>query len=239
MRGLLARLGSRNVDPGKSPLSGKARNDLGYLFIVTYGRSGSTLLQGIMNSNPGYLIRGENNSAVYALHRFHKLAQGGRQEHQRPQPLTSRHPFFGIDGYPSELAIKQLRALALDTILRPEPDTRVAGFKEIRWDKPDLDLYIAFLQQVFPGCRFIINTRDHDEVLRSKWWAKRADGPQLLRKREARLLRLTEWLGEDSIHVHYNDYVSAPERLRPVFTWLGEPFDLDAVKQTLAQRHSY
>ena len=34
------------------------RNDLSYVFICTYGRSGSTLLQGVLNSIPGYLIRG-------------------------------------------------------------------------------------------------------------------------------------------------------------------------------------
>ena len=35
------------------------RDDFGYLFVVTYGRSGSTLLMGLLNSIPGYLIRGE------------------------------------------------------------------------------------------------------------------------------------------------------------------------------------
>ena len=31
---------------------------------MTYGRSGSTLVQGLLNSIPGYLIRGENSAAL-------------------------------------------------------------------------------------------------------------------------------------------------------------------------------
>jgi hypothetical protein len=44
-----------------------------HLFIVTYGRSGSTLLQGILNSTPGVLIRGENRGISYKLHEFHRI----------------------------------------------------------------------------------------------------------------------------------------------------------------------
>jgi hypothetical protein len=34
------------------------------IFVVTYGRSGSTLLQGVLNGIPGFLIRGENKDIV-------------------------------------------------------------------------------------------------------------------------------------------------------------------------------
>src|SRR5688572_1085508 len=54
-------------DDAVSSLPAGDRSDdthqLGHLFIVTYGRSGSTLLQGVLNSIPGYLIRGENDGA--------------------------------------------------------------------------------------------------------------------------------------------------------------------------------
>ena len=32
----------------------------GFVFVVTYGRSGSTLLQTVLQSIDGYFIRGEN-----------------------------------------------------------------------------------------------------------------------------------------------------------------------------------
>lgn len=39
----------------------------GYVFIITYGRSGSTLTQNLLNSLPGYCIRGENSNLLYFL----------------------------------------------------------------------------------------------------------------------------------------------------------------------------
>jgi len=32
-----------------------------YVFVVTYGRSGSTLMQGLLNALPGVLVRGESS----------------------------------------------------------------------------------------------------------------------------------------------------------------------------------
>ena len=42
------------------------------VLIVTYGRSGSTLLQGILNSIEGCLIRGENDNFCFALYQAHQ-----------------------------------------------------------------------------------------------------------------------------------------------------------------------
>lgn len=213
-------------------------NQLRYVFIATYGRSGSTLLQGILNATPGYLIRGENDSALFHLFRYHQLATE-RRDLLKGRHLTSAHPYFGIDGYPDEVALAQLRSVALKTILRPEPDTRVTGVKEIRWNDPRVPQFVAFLQQAFPGSRFLINTRDNDQVSRSKWWAKRPNALEQIRAREAKLLDLAAVLGDDAYHVHYNDYVADPTVLEGMFSWLGEDFDLDRVAATLATPHSY
>lgn len=211
---------------------------LGYVFIATYGRSGSTLLQGILNSTPGYLIRGENDGILYHLFRFHQLAMARRRRLEGRQ-LTAAHPYFGIDDYPEQVALQRLRAVALDTLLRPTPDTRVTGVKEIRWDQPYLLKYVAFLRELFPGARFIVNTRDHDEVSRSKWWAKRANAAEQIAARENKLMRLAESVGEDAYRVHYNDYVADPAILKGLFSWLGEDFDIGRVRATMDLRHSY
>ena len=211
---------------------------LDYVFIATYGRSGSTLLQGILNSTPGYLIRGENDGVLYHLFRFHQLATA-RRLRLKGRHLTATHPYFGIDDYPEQVALQRLRAVVIDTLLRPAADTRVTGVKEIRWDQPYLLKYAAFLRQLFPGARFIVNTRDHDEVRQSKWWARRPDALEQIGARESKLMRLAESLGEDAYQVHYNDYVSDPTVLTDLFSWLGEDFDVDRVRRTMAQRHSY
>ena len=56
---------------------------------------------------------------------------------------------------------------------------------------------------------------------------------------QQRLLALAEPLGDAFFHVHYDDYVSEPERLATLFTWLGEPFDVDRVRAVLNVTHGY
>jgi hypothetical protein len=223
--------------PAGSPAAGN--DGLGYLFIITYGRSGSTLLQGILCSIPGYLVRGENREAVYHLYKFHTNIVTELGNHKRGKRLTPRHPFFGLDGYDPDAALPALRAFVLTTLLRPEPDTRIVGFKEIRWFQPDWKEYLDFLRELFPGARFIINTRDTAEVLASKWWATAEDGAQILARNEALLTEIAEHLGEAAFRVHYDDWAGRPEVLAPLFAWLGEPFDAMRVADVMAVKHSY
>jgi hypothetical protein len=202
------------------------RRHLDYLFVVTYGRSGSTLLMGLLNSIPGYLVRGENWDALHHLFRFHQtLEQGSRR-------------FFGAGDFPEKRSLEGIRELVLDTVLRPREDTRMTGFKEIRWYHDDVEEYVAWLRRVFPGARFVVNTRDHEEVRRSGWWAKRPEHAEALPRVEARILALAASLGDAAYRLHYNDYVADPTVLRGLFEWLGEPFDEDAVRAVLGTRHS-
>ena len=42
------------------------------IIIVTYGRSGSTLLQGLLNASPEILVKGENMNYFYHIFKSHK-----------------------------------------------------------------------------------------------------------------------------------------------------------------------
>jgi hypothetical protein len=214
------------------------RDRLGYLFVVTYGRSGSTLLMGLLNSIPGYLLRGENWDALHHLYLFHRtLADGSRR--WDPARLRRRtHPFFGAGDFPVQRSLERTRELVLDTVLRPREDTRVTGFKEIRWYREDVEEYVAWLREVFPGARFVVNTRDHAAVARSGWWAKHPEHAAQLPVIEARMLALADALGPAAYRVHYDDYVADPGVLRGLFDWLGEPYDEASVREVLATRHS-
>jgi hypothetical protein len=213
------------------------RDDLDYVFVMTYGRSGSTLVQGLLNAIPGYLIRGENSAALNHLHGFHKtmLAESQRGNLVNRRKVT--HPFYGIPDFPAESSLRDTRRLVLDTVLRPEPETRVTGYKEIRWYQDDLADFCAWLRLVFPGARFVVNTRNQADVLRSKWWAKQ-DNAAYLAGIEERILRVAAGLGDAAYRVHYDDYVADPTVLRGLYAWLGEEFDLASVRTTLGTRHS-
>lgn len=212
-------------------------DDHGYVFVMAYGRSGSTLLQAILNSTPGVLIRGENRALPYYLHQFHKsalrdAAWAGEASRRKV------NPFFGIRDYPADVAVDRIRELLLDTVLRPEPGTKVTGFKEIRWYQEDLPDYLAFMQQVFPGARFILNTRNLEDTARSSWWADNPDALPRLREIEDRMLSAAEGLGSSVFHLRYDDYRDDPAHLQQLFDWLGLDFDKARIAKVMERKYA-
>jgi hypothetical protein len=212
---------------------------LGYLFLLTYGRSGSTLLQNLLCTAPGVLIRGENEGVLYRLCQYHNQVMHHRDRLADSGPLPPTHPWWGIDGYPERHSLALMRRLVLDTLIRPLPDSRIVGFKEIDWPSGDLPAYVAFLRAVFPGARFVVNTRRLEDVARSKWWARRPDAVEHLAGLERQLLDVADSLGEAAFRVHYDDFCADRDSLRPLFAWLGAPYDGELVDAVMTLRHSY
>lgn len=215
----------------------RAYGDYDYVFVMAYGRSGSTLLQAILNSTPGVLMRGENRGLAYYLHQFHKSAV---KDAAWAGDVARRkvNPFFGIRDYPADLAITRIRELLLDTVLRPEPGTKVLGFKEIRWYQEDLPEYLDFMRKVFPGARFILNTRQLSDVARSSWWADHDDAFEQLEVIEERMLSAAEALGPSVFHLRYDEYVDDPPKLRGLFEWLGLEFDEARVRKVMERQYA-
>ena len=209
-----------------------------HVFVMTYGRSGSTLLMGILNSIPGWLLRGENRHAMRHLYDFHR---SGLAERARVDPVRAAeptHPWFGIESFPEQASLQHIRTLAEATLLRPEPTTRVTGYKEIRWYDDDLPDYLDFLRQVFPGARFVLNTRNLEDVAASNYCTHKDDPLGQVRRNEEKMLAAAAGLGDAVHRVHYDDYVADPAVLRGLFDWLGEDFDLAAVEAVIATPHS-
>lgn len=211
---------------------------MNYVFVMTYGRSGSTLLMGILNSIPGWLLRGENRHAMRHLYEFHRTGLIEKARVDASLASQPTHPWFGIEGYPEAASLEHIRALADATLLRPEPNTRVSGYKEIRWYDEDLPEYLDFLQQVFPGCRFVLNTRNLADVAASNYWTHKDDPLGRVTRIEERMLAAAEGLGDSVYRVHYDEYVADPEVLRGLVEWLGEEYDAARVRDVMSTPHS-
>lgn len=175
---------------------------------------------------------------MHHLFLFHKTLLTESRRGPKAKLREKTHPFFGIADFPPNKSLAGIRRLVVETVLRPKPDTRVSGFKEIRWYQPDLEEYVAWLREVFPGARFLINTRAHEDVLKSKWWADGGDHSEHLEVTEARILAVAGSLGDAAYRIHYDDYVADPTVLRGMFEWLGADFDEQSVRATMAVRHS-
>lgn len=211
-----------------------------YLFIITYGRSGSTLLQGILNTIPGYCIRGENNGVMPMYRRVHEhLCTAHHKFSQIGE--TPADSWYGIDQFKPEDHLAGLRQLVIDQVLRPPEGTRSMGFKEIRYARPmvgDLGGLITFMRKMFPGAGFVFNSRNLDSVLESGWWKNHPNPRAYLEDFESNMKWAFERHAECSTRIHYDDYVADPAALAPLFSFLGEPFDPEPVKHVLSVKHS-
>ena len=215
----------------------------GFVFIVTYGRSGSTMVQNLVNSIPGYEIRGENNNALLPLATSYRAildAETMAEMRRRQQPSDQTHPWFGAEkAFPKPYG-RQLAQAFVKTVLKPSPGTRVSGFKEIRFhsDPEKFDIGLDFITEFFDNAKFIFNTRDHDAVSRSGWWARQRPEQvkSVLQRAEALYDAYIAREPDRAIRIHYDDYTGRPEAMKPLFEFLGEPFDEEMVARVMDLR---
>lgn len=215
----------------------------GYLFLVTWGRSGSTLLQNLLNSIDGYCIRGENNNVLADLARAWVAvaeAEPMRGRRQSGQPSGPDHPWYGAELVaPEKLGLALANVFARDVLNLP-PGTRVGGFKEIRYHlaQPEPMKLIRFMAEFFPKARFLVNTRSHAATMKSGWWATMPPETveRQLRGAEALFDRIAREFPDRTLRLHYEDYVGQPEALRPLHDFLGEPFDAARVAAVMDNR---
>jgi len=213
------------------------------VFIITYGRSGSTLVQNMLSTLPGALIRGENEGLLAPLVRAWEIArhsEQGTRMRVRGRATTPADPWFGYEEVTPERLGQALALTFAETVLRPAPDTRITGFKEIRWHR-EAELFVPmleFLCQHFPEARFLFNLRGHEAVMRSGWWSTMK--PELVRREleqaEALYAGYAREHPDRCLTLRYEDYVRDPEAWRPVFEFLGEPFDAARAAEVLARR---
>ena len=206
----------------------------GFVFIITYGRSGSTLLQHILNSIPGYCIRGENHNMLPHLAMSWKAAILAVENQPGPEDWEdSTHPWYGIEKLNPEIYGKTLANVFVRDVLAPPPGTRVCGFKEIRFHATPALFWqsMEFLTQFFPKSRLIFNTRNHQDVSRSGWW-KTWEPEKVFEElvmAEDLFTKCQQRYPKRSFALKFEDYRGRPEAFAPLFDFLGESFDLETV----------
>lgn len=211
------------------------------VLVVTYGRSGSTLLQGVLNGIPGCLVRGENYNFIFDLYSAHaKLVAARAKKGEKPS-----NSWYGAGLLDDELFLRDTTDLIRRLLLADragDASVRAYGFKEIRYFQvvDRLEGYLDFLGRVFPEVAFVFLTRDLDEVLQSGWWV--FANPW---KTKRSLLRFEQKCADyragkaNCFHVDYRDMVEKTPRFREMFAFLGVDYDPAVVDGILAVRHSY
>lgn len=222
----------------KHRLDGRFPNLKRNIFIVTYGRSGSTLLQRMIQTIPGCTIRGENNNVIETIWKSAQRIRKTRADWGKsPQPELS--PWHGADLVrPMFFAAGMVDAM-IDSVLRPPQDARYFGFKEIRYVSVgnDLPALLDFMRAHFKDAFFIFNTRNADDVMKSRWWKKKdPDHVRALVENSDRLYATYHAAHpEFTEYLRYEDFSANPDALRGLFDRLGEPFDRKKITEILSE----
>lgn len=213
------------------------------ILIITYGRSGSTLLQGILNAIDGCLIKGENYNAIFHLFEFYeKLILNKQKNSNQTGP---NNPFYGAALLDEESVLKHIQNMVRDILLADKvnnPDFFCYGFKEISYIKyPDkLFSYLDFLVRIFPNVGFIFNTRNIEDVIKSAWWAN--IDPE---KAKSDLHKIEELFDEycenhsNSFQITYEEIVANDQGLKAMFDFIGAEYSRSTVDRILTIPHSY
>jgi 2-polyprenyl-3-methyl-5-hydroxy-6-metoxy-1,4-benzoquinol methylase len=212
------------------------------ILIITYGRSGSTLLQGILNTIDGCVIRGENHQFCYGLYQAYKSIVDVKSSEGRHKPdVTS--PFFGAHLLDETVFLKHASLMVKSLLLADQvnsPEIVCYGFKEVRYANvsDSLHEYLDFLSMIFPKAAFIFNTRNLDDVLKSGWWKDR--DPNESRSKLQNLETVFadyHAMHDNSFCITYEDVINKTTKFKALFEFLGAPYPaaerMDKVFSTL------
>lgn len=248
----------RGGGPGRAPVApaprggGARRAPLRYVFVVTYGRSGSTLIQGLLNAMPRTLVRGENNFYLLHLYRAWADVRAFRDRHGRHNPRAEHSAFYGLHEIRPGSLVRSTRRLVTAHLLGSTGPDRldVLGFKEVAWfrlEEAEVADFFDFLERCFPGSRYVLNQRDHAQVLGSGFWQdrEREEVVSAIRQVEAIQDFLRTSRPERTLDVHYEQVTSDdPEvsggQLRALADFVTGRTDeatLAAMRDTLATGH--
>lgn len=211
----------------------------GYVFVITYGRSGSTLIQTLLQSINGYFMRGENANALWPLFQSIKRIEQAKIDHGYRE-IEAKGPWFGINAVDPDRYAQRLVNIFVEEIIQPPEDARVIGFKEIRFHEAEgeFDEYLEFIANHFSPARFVFNLRNWQDVAKSGWW-KNCDPDMvkaLVEKSDAQFLSFAEKHPDSCFVAQYEEYVGEPNYWRKLFDFLGETFDPARVKELSARK---
>lgn len=231
----------------------------GFVFVVTYGRSGSTLTQKLLNAIPGYQIRGENSNILYHLARaaFVTLKSDNliwrREDYSKDKSEqknfirdiigTSNDPWFGAELINPEDFSKSLANTFVSDILKPDPGIRVSGFKEIRWheDRTFFPNFLEFVKDTFPKSKFIFQTRMASDVAKSSWWKNREPEHvvSMIAAAEKMYASFTERNPGICYTVQYERYAEGVSYAQKLYQFLGEDMECEAIHNVLNEKLSH
>ena len=174
-------------------------HELRYVFVVTYGRSGSTLVQGLLNALPRTVVRGENGLWLLEMYRAYRLGTDFAKRHTKHASGKVSSAFYGLDHVKPRQFVRATQRLVVPQLLgdKAAGQVDVIGFKEVLWHRiepQETEGFFDWFEQVFPRARYVLNTRGHERVAQSGFWQRQEQDE--VADALARVEEIQAWLRE-------------------------------------------
>lgn len=224
------------------------------IFVASMGRSGSTLLQRVLNVHPEITIWGEHAGFLSGILQSLDVAAGDAAVENLKEGYAQRQMVIGelsetdvfepwVSPFRADDLADGIRSMMIDLFTKDlTPDIRW-GFKEIRYT----DAELISLMALFPDAHLIVLARDIEGYATSRFFAfgntdfdlesdeGRAAAVKRLTtmingwmKRYQGLLNVRDRFADRSSVVAYSDLVLGSDRLDGLFNELGETFPRQA-----------
>lgn len=205
-----------------------------HVFVISYGRTGSTLLTALLSNHPRVLVRGENRS----LFRYLQGAYDSLTASYDPRGGEASNPFYGAHLFQDSFLVPWLRTTAEAFLAgdRGADTFDVLGFKEVAYNDPDtIRVDLDFIRRLFPECLLLFNTRDPAEVAYSDFNARWGH------ERFSYLNQAYQELAAEygGVLVDYADIVEFGPQTQAAFAHLAISPDPEIVARTLRIQQGY
>lgn len=149
------------------------------VLICATGRSGSTTLQRIINTIPNSNICGENYGAINSLLDFYIKLHASSSDfipgNYNPLSYTQVIERQIKPAWYNSYLINEMEDKIRETIItmyKNNSDTKLWGFKEIRYDNKKINL-LKYFKKLFPQTKIIIQIRENIKAQSKSGWHKK------------------------------------------------------------------
>lgn len=174
-----------------------------FLIVLSYARSGSTVVQRVLNTSDDVFISGEKLNLISSLHSFVKNME--YVKHDLPKIFSNidlnddKNPMFNSNNINIDGLINDLVNTTIKNIIAPYENKTIIGWKENFISPVELgnDKALELLQfacKIFPNLKFIINIRDAQKTSESTVWKLKNNSFEEIRQ-------CREWL----INIHNSE----------------------------------
>jgi hypothetical protein len=221
-----------------------------FVFVVTYGRSGSTLTQGMLNTLPRTLVRGENNLYLLPIFRAYNGLETFKNKFGGPGAAKASSAFYGLREVDLDAFAASVRQLVQQQLLGDVAVSNVdrLGFKEVLWHriKPkEWSDFFGFMDLAFDEPLYVLNRRDVAMTSTSGFWQKKEPG--VAEQQISRVRRLQDFLRDSRADrcvdtqfeaMTSDDQAVAAEQLRRLAEFVTGSCDDDLLAALFATRET-